>query len=73
MIYARIVPSLNRLQDLADIMPTDYAKRHRIFFTGSKSVGVLFKFKKFCISASSVIFLCRNIVSLSDNVKYLKT
>ena len=32
----------------------------------------LFESKKFCTSASPIIFLCRNTVSFSDNVKYVE-
>ena len=64
-----LAPSLNGLHDLVD-MCTAYAKTHKIFFNSSKSIGVLFKPKQFCVSASPTIFLSTNTVSFSDNVKY---
>ena len=61
-----LAPSLNGLQDLVD-MCTAYAKAHKIFFKSNTLVGVLFKPKQFCVSASPTIFLA----SFPDNVKYL--
>ena len=62
--------ALSRLCKILLICAHLMLKRIRYFFNNSKSVGVLFKPKKSCVSASRTIFLSTNTVSFSDNVKY---
>ena len=65
-------PTLYGLQDFANrSICTDYATTDKIFFKSSNSVGVLFKSKQFCVSASPTIFLCTNTTNFFDIVKYL--